>query len=343
LKVLVLGGKRFMGRALVQRLLKEGHRVSILSRGLSFNPFEGHVDNINCDRFNSLEFRNEIFKLRNKSKNNIVFDAVVDFLSFTKEHARDAVFAFSDPLSIGHFVHISTGSVYAVTKRLHNNFIKEDDFSNPLNEPWENNIESWNYGTGKRDAENILKNASNDINFPETRIRIPIVEGPHDYTLRSWKYQLWLESGRAVDLPDGGRFRFTHVFSEDVIDGIMSVLNLNQEVFGEAFNLAQEESPTLKEYLLEMARTLGIKPKFKNVSLKKYWSPLQKNKNFTKSREWQPYASWLQRDSCLDISKAKKKLLWKPTSMKEALQKTCNWFNSEENLFKKPNNKPWDI
>ena len=32
-KILVLGGTRFFGRKLVERLLKEGHDVTIMTRG----------------------------------------------------------------------------------------------------------------------------------------------------------------------------------------------------------------------------------------------------------------------------------------------------------------------
>lgn len=343
MKVLILGGTRFMGRALVENFLKRGYEVSILNRGLTPNPFKGQVQNIVCDRFDRVAFKEEISKIKRNSNKDIVFDVVVDFLSFKKEHAEDIVSSFSKPLCIGHFIHISTGSVYAVTKRFHDGFICEQDFSNPLANPWKNNMESWNYGTGKRDAESVLKEASKTTAFPETRIRIPIVEGPHDYTLRSWKYQLWLESGSPIELPDGGRFKFTHVFSQDVIEGIVSILKSKEKTFGEAFNLAQEESPTLKEYLLEMAKVLGVDPKFRNIPLEKYWSPLDKNKNFTKSREWQPYASWLKRDSCLSIEKAKKYLNWKPTPFQKSLKTTCDWFGSKENLFETPDNKPWRI
>ncbi|MBG97686.1 hypothetical protein CL659_01015 [bacterium] len=341
MRVLVIGGTRFMGMGLVDRLLKDGHELFIMTRGISSNPFENNVRHVFCDRFDSEAFKHELTKLKNEFKGEPVFDAVVDFLSFNKQHSQDFIDVFSRPGLIGHFIHISTGSVYAVGERYHDGLISEKDFYNPLAKPWQNNIESWNYGTGKREAENVLEKAWKDFSFPETRIRIPIVEGPYDYTLRSWKYQLWLQSGKPIDLPDGGRFKFTHVFSEDVVDAILSIIKIGSSTYGNAFNLAQEEQPSLKVYLTEMARVIGIEPTFKDVSLDKYWSPLKENKVFSKSKAWQPYASWLKRDSCLSIEKAKKYLSWTPTPMSDALKKTCLWFDSQENPFAKPSDQPW--
>ena len=341
MRVLVIGGTRFMGKGLVHKFLKNGHDVFIITRGLTQHPFKHDVRHILCDRFNSEAFKYELSNLKKEINTDLVFDAVVDFLSFNGQHSQDFIDVFSNSGSIGHFIHISTGSVYAVGERYHDGLILEKDFQNQLAKPWKNNIESWNYGLGKREAEHVLEKAWNDFGFPETRIRIPIVEGPYDHTLRSWKYQLWLQSGKPIDLPDGGGFKFTHVFSEDVIDAISSIIKIGSPLYGNAFNLAQEEQPSLKNYLIEMAKIIGVEPKFKNVSLDKYWSPLEENKVFSKSKVWQPYASWLKRDSCLSIEKAKKYLSWKPTPMNDALRTTCSWFDSKQNLFQKPSSEPW--
>ena len=52
-KVLVIGGTQFMGRTMVERLLKEGDDVTILNRGKTPSPFGESVHYIHCDRFNS--------------------------------------------------------------------------------------------------------------------------------------------------------------------------------------------------------------------------------------------------------------------------------------------------
>ena len=50
MRVLVLGGTQFIGRASVGALLSRGHAVTVLNRGRSPNPFGAAVSHIACDR-----------------------------------------------------------------------------------------------------------------------------------------------------------------------------------------------------------------------------------------------------------------------------------------------------
>ena len=45
-KILVLGGTRFFGRKLVELLLEQKHEVTIVTRGMSENPFGEAVEHI---------------------------------------------------------------------------------------------------------------------------------------------------------------------------------------------------------------------------------------------------------------------------------------------------------
>ena len=47
--ILVLGGTRFFGRKLVDLLVEDGHKVTILTRGQSGNPFGDKVEHLTAD------------------------------------------------------------------------------------------------------------------------------------------------------------------------------------------------------------------------------------------------------------------------------------------------------
>lgn len=315
-----------MGRGLVEALLARGDEVTVFSRGLAADPFGDRVARLVGDRDDREAFRSTVASSGD-------WDAVVDFISFTPEHAADAVRALAG--RAGHFVHVSTGSVYAVGRREHDGPLCEADAEAPPVPRWPGSERGWDYGMGKRGAEEALKAAYAAGGFPETRLRLPIVQGPWDYTLRSWRYQLWLESGEPVDLPGGGGWRFTHVYSGDVVAGILAVLTAGAGARGKAYNLAQDETPSLRSYLEEKAAILGLEPRLREV-------PLARWLEGSMDRSWQPFASWLGRDSILDNSAAKADLGWRPTPMAEWLPLTCDWFSGPENPYERPPNPPWE-
>jgi nucleoside-diphosphate-sugar epimerase len=55
--ILVIGGTRYFGKLLVQRLLQAGHRVSIASRGRAPDPFGERIQRIRVDRRNEAAMR----------------------------------------------------------------------------------------------------------------------------------------------------------------------------------------------------------------------------------------------------------------------------------------------
>ncbi len=95
-----------MGYYLTRRLLAGGHEVTLFNRGISPDDFGDLVKRIKGERTDSDSFYE---RLKDES-----FDVVVDMLAFHAEDSRAAVRTFEG--RIGHFIHISTGSVYGVTK-----------------------------------------------------------------------------------------------------------------------------------------------------------------------------------------------------------------------------------
>ena len=61
-------------------------------------------------------------------------------------------------------------------------------------------------------------------------------------------------------VPDGGAHRVRHVYSRDVAGAIVRLLG-RPSTFGQAYNLCQEETPTLVEVLEQLAFLLGAAPR----------------------------------------------------------------------------------
>ncbi len=55
MNILVIGGTRYMGRIMVQRLLEQGDEITVFSRGISRPMWWDHVQHIQGDRDDQAE------------------------------------------------------------------------------------------------------------------------------------------------------------------------------------------------------------------------------------------------------------------------------------------------
>ncbi|HUK66102.1 MAG TPA: NAD-dependent epimerase/dehydratase family protein [Anaeromyxobacteraceae bacterium] len=257
MRVLVIGGTGATGSLFVFRLLAAGHRVTLLCRGRSPDPFGARVERLLADRgqpaFARLLARRD-------------FDVAVDFAAFTGEDGRRAVEALAG--RVGHYVMISSGQVYLVRAPgpLAARRAREADFDGPLMAcpEAEPDLSEWRYGMEKRACEEALIEAFDALRFPSTRLRIPMVNGERDRFRRLESYLLRLLDGGPVLLPDGGQNRTCHVYGAEVARFLVSILG-RPASFGRAFNLSQEEKPTLSELVAKLASLTGSRSEILSV------------------------------------------------------------------------------
>jgi nucleoside-diphosphate-sugar epimerase len=249
--VLVVGGNRFVGYELAWRMLAGGHRVTLFNRGSRPDPFGERVERLRGDRT-----AGDLPRLLAGRR----FDAVVDFALFRGEEAAEAVRSLKD--RVGHYVMISTGQVYLV-REPRPSPAREADYEGPLMAApaAAKEKEEWDYGMGKRAAEDVLARAWESSRFPSTRLRLPMVNGERDYHRRLEGYLWRLLDGGPLILPDGGDRPMRHVYGAAVARAIASLLG-RRSTWGEAYNLAQDETPTAREMLAVAAELLGAPPRF---------------------------------------------------------------------------------
>ena len=252
MNALLIGGNRFVGYQLAWRLLAAGHPVTLFNRGTLDDGLGDRVERLRGDRTTF-----DLARLLDGRN----FDAVIDFAAFTAEDTRRA----ADLLRgrVGHYVMISSGQVYLVREPRPEGPAREADYAGPLlpepKDPGER--KEWDYGMGKRGAEDALSSAFEAHGCPATRLRIPMVNGERDYHRRLEGYLWRLLDGGPILLPDGGTHRTRHVYGAAVARAIVRLLG-DARTFGQAYNLAQEETPTLVELLGLLAELLGAPARF---------------------------------------------------------------------------------
>ncbi|MCK6546734.1 NAD-dependent epimerase/dehydratase family protein [Myxococcota bacterium] len=254
--VLVVGGTRFVGYLLVWRLLARGARVTLFNRGTTPDPFGDAVERVHGDRTSDALAQ----LLRAHAKR---FDAIVDFAAYHPSEVSAVVDAVKAAGADPHYVFVSTGQVYLV--RAERRWpAREEDYDGPLMpEPTDDPDEhdEWSYGVEKRACEDVIRRAHASFGFGGTVLRIPMVNGERDHHRRVEGY-LWrmLDHGPIV-LPGGGEHVTRHVYGADVARLVAAILG-RRETFGHAYNLSQDEQPTLVELLELVAGLLGVRPTF---------------------------------------------------------------------------------
>jgi nucleoside-diphosphate-sugar epimerase len=193
--ILVIGGTRFIGRLLVQRLLRDGHRVTIVTRGYAPDPFGERIQRIRADRRNELAMR-AVAKAG-------PFDIVFDQMCYSPLDAAIAVRTFAG--QVGRYVMSSTIDAYralgfAVDAPLAEAALAVEAQPIDTQYPWHDpRLATECYVTGKVQAEAYLMR---DGSLPLVTPRLAhVLGGPEDFTGRLAHY---VELARA-----GGTLRYS--------------------------------------------------------------------------------------------------------------------------------------
>ena len=245
MKVLVIGGTKFLGYYLTRTLLEEGFEVTLFNRGITPDDFGSSVKRVYGNRKDYKKFY-ETFR-REK------FDVVVDLIAYEPEDVEVIEKTFHD--RVGQYIFISTGQVYLITENKHQPAREEDYYQKLIPCP-KGEEAAYEYGLKKRQIEDYLEEAYRLRKFPSVRFRCPIIEGPRDYTLRLYSYLLRIDDGYPIVIPENGDNIIRHVYVKDVARALVSVLGV-EKTRGKVYNLAQEEVVRLSEFLRLIARLMG--------------------------------------------------------------------------------------
>jgi 2'-hydroxyisoflavone reductase len=193
LRLLVLGGTNFVGRALVEAALDCGHEVTLFNRGKTNPELFPTVEKLRGDRDGQLD------ALRGRSWN-----AVADVAGFVPRVVRQSVELIEAP----YYLFVSTRSVYV-------DLSGPTDETAPLHGDVGSEDVSKHYGELKAMCERVVQERSSGI------VRPGLVVGPHDPTGRFTYWPHRIARGGEVLAPGTPEEPVTFIDVRDLGDWIV--------------------------------------------------------------------------------------------------------------------------
>ena len=197
MKILILGGTNFVGRHITEAALSQGHHVTLFNRGQSNAQLFPDVDKLYGDRDGGLD------ALKGKT-----WDAVVDVNGYVPRVVEDSAKLLKD--AVGHYIFISTGSVYAEP------FPTNGDESAPLKDiKAVDDLEDVPkyYGELKILCENVVSKTLPNRTMIQ---RLGLVVGPYDYTDRATYWVARVAAGGEMIAPGKPTDSFQVIDGRDV-------------------------------------------------------------------------------------------------------------------------------
>jgi UDP-glucose 4-epimerase len=230
MRILIMGGTRFIGVYLTKILVGQGHEVVLFNRGNKPAPVEG-VAQIHGDRTNPTDIKS---KLSGES-----FDAIFDNNGRELSDTQPLAEIFKD--RVQHFVYMSSAGVY----------LKSDQMPHVEGDP----VDPKSRHKGKHDTEAYL--AENGL--PYTSIRPTYIYGPQNYNdLEAWFFDRIVRD-RPVPIPGHGLHftQFGHV--ADLAQAMAQVLG-NPKAIGQIYNVSGDRYVTFDGLARACAIAAGKSP-----------------------------------------------------------------------------------
>ena len=218
MRLLLLGGPKFVGRAVIDVALARGHEVTLFNRGTTGAGLYPELDRVVGDRDGGLE------GLRGRE-----WDAVVDTSGYLPRVVGQSAGLLADADAVGHYVFVSSISVYASFAEV----VDEGSELAELSAPGSEDI-SADYGALKALCEREV-----DTAFPgrSTAVRAGLIVGPHDPTGRFTYWPHRVARGGDVLVP-GPAWRPVQLV--DVRDLAAWIVDASEQRLTGAFNVTSE-------------------------------------------------------------------------------------------------------
>lgn len=258
MRVLVIGGTRFIGLSTVNRLLAAGHDVTVFNRGETEAVLAPEVQRIYGDLWNLEERAAELQAVEP--------DAVVHMMLLTGEQARDTAELLAGFTS--RLVVVSSGDVYRMFARINGTEpgppddvpVDEDGPLRDRRHPYAAMADGpgdWRLTYDKIEVEEAARAQAGVVS---TVVRLPMVYGPRDYQRRLWSYHKRMADHRPAILLDERLtdWRASRCFVDDAGLAIATAATDPRAANG-TFNVAEFPASTELELIRMIADVVGWK------------------------------------------------------------------------------------
>jgi nucleoside-diphosphate-sugar epimerase len=308
MRVVVIGGTGHIGSSLTPMLVRAGHEVICVSRGMR-EPYHrdmvwSQVRQMNLDRNGeeaSGSFGERIAALD--------AEVVIDLTCYTVESARMLVSALRG--RIGHFIHCGTIWVHGHSVEVPTT---EEAPRAPFGE----------YGIRKAAIERFFLEAAEESDFPATVLH------PGHLVGRGWNpinpqgnFNLEVFSrmlrGEEVPLPNMGMETVHHVHVEDVAQAFAHTVTRGRATVGESYHVVSEAALTLRGYAEAMFEFFGMPVQLRFV-------PYETWRETVSEKDARVTLDHLSHSPCCSVAKAREHLGYAPRySSLAAVQEAVTW------------------
>lgn len=297
MRVAVLGGTRFIGRAITLELARAGHDVAVFHRGTTEPAELGDVEHVHVDRA-------ELASVADRLQD---VDAVVDTFAFTAGNTTPVLDALPDGPRL---LVLSSMDVYQAYGSLHAGTVSElvpDDETGPVRSeryPYRGQIPGMD-DYEKLDVEELY------LERDATVCRLPMVYGEHDGQRREWFILRRVHAGRKRIPIGAGTWLSTRGYVGDMATGVRLALE-STDAAGEIFNLGERRSPTVALWAQMILDAAGSDAELVRVPD----TALPEDLELTTA---------IAQHLVCDSSKARRMLGWDETDPTDALRRSVAW------------------
>lgn len=311
MKVLVTGGAGFIGSHLVEKLLAEGHQVSILD---DFNDFYDpqikhdniagvgeqitiyHTDLRNARGVREIFHREKIDTIIHLAARAGVRPSIGQPQLYYETNVIGTLNLLEAARAIGieRFIFASSSSVYGLSKLV------------PFSEDLQLKQTVSPYAATKVAGEYLCSTYSHLYQMRIVALRFFTVYGPRqrpDLAIHKFTRRIW--NGQSIDQFGDGTTRRDYTYIDDIIQGVMASLGYKGALF-DIFNLGESETIPLADLISAIEEVLDRRAKINYLPEQAGDVPL----------------------TCADISKARRLLNYQPTTpLRVGLPRFVEWFH----------------
>jgi nucleoside-diphosphate-sugar epimerase len=244
MRVLFIGGTGIISSACSELAIQQGVELYLMNRGKSIRPMTKGAIRLQADIRQPATVSSV---LGDRS-----FDAVVEWLAFTKEHIQSDIELFRNRTR--QYVFISSASAY-----------QKPPTALPITEstPFVNPF--WQYSRDKAACENLLEQAGRESGFPFTIVR---PSHTYDRTLLpfhdGYTTVARMRANKPVVVHGDGTSLWTMTHHCDFAVGLLGLLG-NPGAIGQTFHITSDESLSWNQIYTIVGHAAGVEPQLVHI------------------------------------------------------------------------------